>query len=177
MRTAHRRLFVASSRVSTFAFSVIAFSALATRPGVGQAAGADEAQIRNLQRSYVLSVDRADVALASQIWSHQPGVTFIHPLGTDHGFDQIAADIYLGIMGRLFSTRDLVMHDPAIHIYGDSAWSEMTWTFHATRKDGVAVTTEGRESQFYHKEQGAWRIVLVHYSGPPVKMPDAAAGF
>ncbi len=159
------------------ALLLILTAAPAIRTSAAQPARTDEEQIRELQQKYVLSVDGVDVALASQIWSHEPGVTFIHPLGTDHGFQQISDDIYLGIMGKFFSTRDLVMHEPAIHVYGDTAWSEMTWTFHATRQDGTPVTTEGRESQVYHKEHGAWRIVLVHYSGPPMKMPGAAPGF
>ncbi len=159
------------------ALLLVLTAAPAIRAAAAQSASTGEEQIRELQQKYVLSVDRADVALASEIWSHDAGVTFIHPLGTDHGFQQISDDIYLGIMGKFFSMRDLVMHEPSIHVYGDTAWSEMTWTFHATRQDGTPVTTEGRESQVYHKEYGAWRIVLVHYSGPPMKMPGAAAGF
>jgi ketosteroid isomerase-like protein len=160
--------------VTSFLFVILAF---AIRSAAAQPARSDEEQIRDLQQKYVQSVDRADVTLASEVWSHEPGVTFIHPLGTDHGFEQIRDDIYLGIMGKFFSTRDLVMHEPAIHIYADAAWCEMTWTFHAMRADGTPVTNEGRESQVYHKERGAWHIVLVHYSGPPMKMPGAAAGF
>jgi ketosteroid isomerase-like protein len=88
----------------------------------------------------------------------------------------IVDHIYIGMMGGMFSKRELILHDPNIQIYDDAAWSEMTWTFHATRKDGTAVTTQGRESQVYHKEDGVWRIVLVHYSGPPVPIPNAPTG-
>lgn len=137
-----------------------------------QRTDSDEDQIKAVLQKYAISVDNADVALAWEIWSHGPGVTFIHPLGTEHGFKQIADDVYIGIIGNMFSKRELVLHDPVIHIYGDTAWSEMTWTFHATKKDGSALTTEGRESQVYHKENGSWRIVLVHYSGPPAAMPS-----
>jgi ketosteroid isomerase-like protein len=114
--------------------------------------------------------------LASEIWSHDPGVTFIHPLGTEHGFKQIADHVYAGMMGGMFSKRELILHDPQIHVYRDAAWSEMTWTFHATTKDGTAITTEGRETQVYHKEHSVWRIVLVHYSGPPAAMPNRPDG-
>lgn len=68
------------------------------------------------------------------------------------------------------------MHDPVIHVYGDAAWSEMTWTFHAIEKHGNAIATEGRETQVYHKESGAWHIVLVHYSGPPEKARESSGG-
>jgi len=145
-------------------------------PGITAAAqgtGSDEEQIRGILQKYSTSIDNADVALASEIWSHDPGVTFIYPLGTAHGFEQIADEVYIGAMRTMFSKRELILHQPVIHVYADAAWSEMTWTFHATKKDGSAITTEGRETQVYHKEQGAWRIVLVHYSGPPIAMPAA----
>jgi ketosteroid isomerase-like protein len=157
--------------------AAILVAALADQRLLAQSAGTDEEQIRAVIENYVASVDNADVALASTIWSRDPGVTFIHPLGTEHGFRQIADHVYIGIMGGLFSKRELIMHQPVVHIYGDAAWSEMTWTFHAVQKNGTAITTEGRETQVYHKENGAWRIVLVHYSGPPAKMPNSSAEF
>ena len=29
----------------------------------------------------------------------------------------------------------------------------------------MPLTTKGRETQIYHKEQGQWRFVYVYYSG------------
>ena len=159
------------------AMTLILVVTLANQWLLAQSARTDEEQLRAVLAKYVTSVDNADVALASTIWSQDPGVTFIHPLGTEHGFQQIADHVYFGIMGGLFSKRELIVHEPVVHIYGDAAWSEMTWTFHAVEKNGTAITTEGRETQVYHKENGAWRIVLVHYSGPPTGMPRLAAGF
>jgi len=53
----------------------------------------------------------------------------------------------------MFSARDLKLHDVAIYVFGDSAWSEFHWDFHATmRKDGSAVKTHGVETQVYRKE-------------------------
>ncbi len=165
-----------SRQLSKLVFPLTLLLVVLSGAAFAQGTASNEEQIRAVLQRYALSVDNADVALASEIWSHDPGVTFIHPLGTEHGFKQIADDVYLGIMGNMFSKRELVLHDPMIHIYGDAAWSEMTWTFHATKKDGSAVTTEGRETQVYRKENGSWRIVLVHYSGPPAAMPSAPQG-
>jgi ketosteroid isomerase-like protein len=148
-------------------------------PGITSAAqgtAGDEDQIRVILQKYATSVDNADVALASEIWSHDPAVTFIFPLGTAHGFQQIADEVYIGAMRNMFSKRELILHQPVIHVYADAAWSEMTWTFHATKKDGSPITSQGRETQVYHKEKGAWRVVHVHYSGPPIAMPTAPVG-
>jgi ketosteroid isomerase-like protein len=165
-----------SRQFAKLVFSLALLLVVLSVAAFAQGADSDGEQIRGILQKYAISVDNADVALPSEIWSHDPGVSFIHPLGTEHGFKQIADDVYLGIMGNMFSKRELVLHDPVIHIYGDAAWSEMTWTFHATKKDGSAIKTEGRETQVYHKENGTWRIVLVHYSGPPAAMPSAPQG-
>ncbi|MGB8847004.1 MAG: nuclear transport factor 2 family protein [Terracidiphilus sp.] len=165
-----------SRQISKLVFPFAVLLAVLTGVAFAQGTDSNEEQIRAILQKYAISVNNADVALASEIWSHDPDVTFIHPLGTEHGFKQIADDVYIGIMGNMFSKRELVLPDPVIHVYGDASWSEMTWTFHAIKKDGSAVTTEGRETQVYHKENGYWRIVLVHYSGPPSAMPSAQQG-
>lgn len=131
----------------------------------------DEQQIQALQKDYVQAVDKLDFELVSAIWSHDPTVSFVHPRGTAVGFVQIRDVFYRDTMG-LFSERDLQLENPELHIYGDAAWSEMTWTFHGTMKDGgQKIVTKGRETQIYRKENGTWRIVHVHYSGPPDTRP------
>jgi Xaa-Pro aminopeptidase len=127
---------------------------------------ADENLIRAQIARYAKSVEDLDLDLAAQVWWDSPDVSFIHPLGHDHGFEQIKADIYQKIMGGLFSERHLSPHDIAIHVYGDSAVAEFYWDFNARmKKDGSAVTTHGRETQVYERKQGQWRLVHVHYSG------------
>jgi ketosteroid isomerase-like protein len=150
--------------VFALAFVLASDSAGAAQAGFGTS---DEQQLRTLQSEYMQAVDKLDFALVDAIWSHDPGVSFIHPRGTAIGFEQIRDGFYRDTMG-LFAQRDLTLENPVLHIYGDCAWSEMTWTFHATMKNGQKITTTGRETQIYHRENGSWRIVHVHYSGPPI---------
>jgi ketosteroid isomerase-like protein len=127
--------------------------------------GRDVAAIHHLIDQYAKAVDTVDLNLLSQIWSHSPEVSFIYPLGEEHGFDAIEQQVFQNIMGGMFSARDLKTHDEEIHVSGDAAWSEFHWTFHATmRKDGSAVTTHGVETQIYRRESRKWRLVHVHYS-------------
>jgi Xaa-Pro aminopeptidase len=129
-------------------------------------AAADEQAIRAQIAKYAKSLDDLDLDLAAQVWWDSPEVSFIHPLGHEHGFAQIKQDIYQNIMGGLFSERHLHPHDIVIHLYGDSAVAEFYWDFDAKmKKDGSAVTTHGRETQVYERQQGQWRLVHVHYSG------------
>jgi ketosteroid isomerase-like protein len=126
---------------------------------------ADSAAIHQLLGEYTQAVDKVDLKLLAQIWSHSPDVSFIYPLGEEHGFDLIERHVYEKVLGGMFSARDLKMHDVAIYVNGNSAWSEFRWDFHAMlRKDGSAVTTHGVETQIYRKEEGKWRLVHVQYS-------------
>ena len=130
---------------------------------------AENAAIRGLIEKYAKSVDAADTTLAAEVWLDSPDVSFIHPLGHEHGFEQIKQNIYTRLMGDTFSERKLSVHDVSIHIYGDAAWAEFYWDFAAKfRKDGSPLTTHGRETQLYQRVQGRWRLVHVHYSGMPV---------
>ena len=150
-------------------------SGLLTVQGEDNGNSADLQHIQRLQKLYVASIDQADLALVDQVWSHSPGVIFVEPLGTERGLHQVEAFVR-DTFGKTFSKRDLLLENPSIHVYGDAAWSEMTWTFHATFRDsGKLLVTKGRETQIFHKEDGAWHIVAVHYSGFPVN--GQAQGF
>ena len=130
---------------------------------------ADEREIRRLIANYTKSVDAADTTLASRIWSHAPEASSIYPLGEEHGFEQIKQHLYVHLMGEMFSERDLQVHDISVHVYGVAAWAEFSWDFHAKfKKDGSPIANHGRETQIYHKEEGGWRLVHVHYSGAPL---------
>jgi Xaa-Pro aminopeptidase len=129
---------------------------------------ADTREITALVAKYARSIDAADADLASQVWRDSPDVSFIHPLGHEHGFAQIKQNVYEKLMGGIFSERNLSPRDISVHVYGDSAVVEFYWDFVAKmRKDGSTITTHGRETQIYERKQSAWRLVHVHYSGMP----------
>jgi len=141
------------------------------------AAGDEEAkaEIRRDVNTYMQAVDDADPRLAATIWLTTPDATFIEPTGHERGWDEIASVVYRKLMGGTFSKRALKnVSDVTIHLYGDAAVVEFDWDFVATlRSDGrTQVHTTGRESQVYVKFQDkGWRLVHVHYSGPPVTGP------
>jgi ketosteroid isomerase-like protein len=126
---------------------------------------ADVGAIHGLINQYTNAIHKVDLKLLSQIWSHSPEVSFIYPLGEEHGFDAIEQHVFQNLMGGMFSARDLEINAVTIHVNGDAAWSEFHWIFHATmRKDESAITTHGVETQIYRKESGSWRLIHVHYS-------------
>jgi len=147
----------------------IGMAAQETRSTTANDSKTDETELRQIVAKYAKSVDGADTALAAQVWMNSPDVSFIHPKGHEHGFEQIKQNVYTHLMGETFSERKLSPHDIAVHVQGDSAWVEFYWDFVAKfRKDGSPITTHGRESQVYWKTPQGWRLVHVHYSGMPV---------
>jgi len=107
--------------------------------------------------------------LLSQVWLNSPEDSFIHPLGHEHGWEQIKQNLYENIMEKLFSERKLTVRDINVHVYGDAAWAEFYWHFVAKSRQGVStIETNGRETQIYRKlDDGRWALVHVHYSGMP----------
>jgi hypothetical protein len=130
----------------------------------------DSTAIRNMINSYCQSIDLADTSLARTIWSTRDSISFIYPLGHEHGWAQIKNHFILTIMGQTFSKRDLQIVSISIHQLTPAiAWLEFYWDFHATfRSNNQAIETKGRETQLLEKENGQWRIINVHYSGLPV---------
>ena len=135
-------------------------------------------QIRGLVAKYARSIDAADTNLAAEVWSQSRDVSFIHPLGHEHGWDGIKRNVYERLMRDNFAARRLSIRDLAVHAYGDAAWAEFYWTFHATwKRDGSPLETNGRETQIYHRATGGrWELVHVHYSALPAP-PGRGQGF
>ena len=127
----------------------------------------ETARIRQLIANYAAAVDAADVKLAAQIWDNSPDISFIHPLGHAHGWDEVKG-FFTDLMGGMFSKRKLTPRNIKVNVLGDSAWSEFYWHFAATqKKDGAEVQTDGRETQIYRKTGDRWVLVHVHYSEMP----------
>ena len=123
--------------------------------------------VRQQIAKYAAALDAADLDLASQVWKTSPDVTFIHPAGHGHGWEEVK-EIYK-FFGSAFSERKLVARDIAVRVNGKVAWAEFYWHFVAKQsKDGSKVETDGRETQIYEKIGNGWRLVHVHYSSPAV---------
>jgi ketosteroid isomerase-like protein len=158
--------------------AVLALGALVLGPPafVGAQSTSDSDQIKQKVFEYARSIDAADAASAAQVWLDSPDVSFIHPLGHEHGFKQIQRNIYQNLMGETFSHRKLSPRDISVHLFRDCAWVEFDWDFNAKyKKDGSPINTHGRETQVYWRTEQGWRLVHVHYSGMPAT--DQRTGF
>jgi len=117
---------------------------------------------------YVQAVNELDLDLARKIWYDSAETSFVHPRGYSRGLENIFAEFYHGTMG-LFKTRELRPRDIDVLVNGDSALVFFYWNFTAYfKEDGSRHDTEGRETQYFIKVNGAWKLANVHYSGMPV---------
>ncbi|MDE0129124.1 MAG: nuclear transport factor 2 family protein [Gammaproteobacteria bacterium] len=127
------------------------------------------AEITALLASYERSVNEMDLELAEEVWSQDSFVSFIHPCGHEQGWENVMGRFYLGTMAPLPS-RHLRLRDIDVYrLTEDSAWAEFYWDFDATLPDGSPIQTSGRETQIFKRENGAWQIQNVHYSGMPTQ--------
>ena len=125
-----------------------------------------ESDHRNLLESYVRTVNDLDLDLANTIWGQSAVPSFIHPRGHERGWDTIKQSFYNDTMG-LFSKRDLRLKEIVVTSLSEEvAFAEFYWDFDAEFPDGSPLTTEGRETQVWKKEESGWKILHVHYSGP-----------
>ncbi len=125
-------------------------------------------KINKLLENYVKSVNECDVELAKTFWDSKEPVSFIHPNGYEHSFEEVKNHFYLTVMGGMFSKRDLQLKNIKAKIYDNTAFLEFSWDFYAIAKEtGDEVHTKGRETQFLVLRSDEWKISNIHYSAEP----------
>lgn len=124
-------------------------------------------KINKLLKNYVKSVNECDTELARTFWDDEDEISFIHPRGYEHSFEEIKNNFYHGSMGK-FSNRDLRLFDIKAKLYGEAAFLEFHWDFYATVKEtGENIIHKGRETQFLIWRNDRWKISNIHYSTEP----------
>lgn len=119
--------------------------------------------IEELLRKYKQSVNTGDLNLIKEIWNTDE-VSFIHPNGYEHSFDDVIKHFYNGAMAG-FKNRDLRLKDVKYKTFENTALVECRWDFYATNiETGEKIHNKGRESQFLVNKNGVWKITHIHYS-------------
>jgi len=135
----------------------------AAQPGSDE----DATSVRRVLDKYIQSVKTADLALATEIWSHAADIVVVTPFGRFEGWDSVRERVYVNFLQRDFSERNLEPSNIAIRVAGDTAWSVFDWTFSGKMRDGQAITSKGWESHVYRRTPAGWTLVALHYSVPP----------
>jgi ketosteroid isomerase-like protein len=138
-------------------------------PACNRAADIDQERksVQIVFDKYLESVNAADVALASQVWSQSPDSSAVTPLGRFKGWDNVRDGLYVNFLQKAFAERKLQPDNLAMNVSGNVAWAVFDWTFTAKLADGQPFSSQGWESHVYRKIDGRWVIVHLHYSAPP----------
>ncbi|MEK7214994.1 MAG: nuclear transport factor 2 family protein [Chloroflexota bacterium] len=124
---------------------------------------ATEDDVRNASRRFYTALNRmanGDATPLAEIWSHDAGVTTMHPIGgRETGWDQVR-----GVweqVAHLASDGRIELNDQAIQASGDMAYELGTERGEFTLA-GQQVKIEQRVTNIYRKEAGGWKIVHHH---------------
>src|SRR6266516_4904461 len=108
VRNPNRATAVNARALSLCAAIAFTLSCAASGDKADDAKAATDA-IRRQIAQYTAALDAADIALASQVWLTSPEVSFIHPAGHAHGWEEVK-EIYK-FFGSSFSERKLTVRD------------------------------------------------------------------
>jgi ketosteroid isomerase-like protein len=125
----------------------------------------DRADVEQVFRTYVRSLEAADVALAAKVWLQSPDVLVVTPIGRFQGWDGVK-EIWAKTQ-KEFSERKVQASNISIVVSGDAAWLVFDFVFAATLANGTPLVLRGWESHGYLRTADGWRIAHLHYSVPP----------
>ena len=122
-------------------------------------------EIDILLKNYIESINTCSIKLAQEAWDTEGSVSFIHPNGTEQGFEEIKNNFYLEFLNKQFSNRNFRIKDIMTKYYGNTALLEFDWEFLATLKDSNKdINTQGKETQFIVLRDKGWKLSNIHRS-------------
>jgi ketosteroid isomerase-like protein len=96
----------------------------------------------------------------ANIWSHDAGVTTLHPIGgRDIGWDAVRG--LFEQVAELASKGKVELRDQLIRVVGDLAY-EVGTEYGQLALAGELVTIEHRVTNIYQRQAGAWKMVHHH---------------
>ena len=127
-----------------------------------------ESEIRKASEAFYAALNRMGNGVKgamSEIWSHGPDVTAMHPIGgrstgweaVRESFDQVAG---------MASDAKIGLRDQYIQVLGDVAY-ELGVEFGKFKMAGNAVDLEHRVTNIYKREGGRWKVVHHHTDTSP----------
>jgi len=146
--------------VATLAVSLL-LPACSRAPATDQ----DRADLQRLIEKYLDSIKTADTKLAAEVWSESPDLVAVTPLGRFQGWESVKENVYVNLLQKTFSERNLQTTNGQVRAAGNVGWSVFDWTFTAKLANGQPFTSKGWESHVYQKTDKGWRIAHLHYSG------------
>jgi ketosteroid isomerase-like protein len=106
--------------------------------------------------------------LMEGIWSHNPGVTVLHPIGgRSVGWDNVR-ESYQDV-AQIAEEGHVKLDDQIIQVIGDCAYETGVESGHAIFA-GYKATLDYRVTNIYHYEADSWKIVHRHTDVSPAML-------
>jgi ketosteroid isomerase-like protein len=124
---------------------------------------ADEDEVRAASKRFYAALNRmlgGDAGSLGEIWSHGASATTMHPIGgREIGWEQVRSSFEQ--VARLAQGGQVALDDQFIQVAGDAAY-ELGVERGQLTLAGRHVTIDGRVTNIYRRESGAWKIVHHH---------------
>ncbi len=122
-----------------------------------------EDEVRHASRQFYAGLNRmanGDAGSLTDIWSHSPAATAMHPIGgCQVGWDAVRAS-FEGV-AQLASDGKVELADQLIRVAGDVAY-EVGVERGTLKLAGRPVAIEHRVTNIYRREDGAWKMIHHH---------------
>jgi ketosteroid isomerase-like protein len=130
-----------------------------------------EDEIRNASSKFYAALNRmlnGDAQPLSDIWSHGPTVTTMHPIGGRQvGWDQVWETWEQ--VGKGASDGKVELKDQLIRVLGNVAY-EVGVEYPEFKLNGEKVSGEIRVTNIYQREGGAWKMTHHHADLAPAML-------
>jgi len=123
-----------------------------------------------------------DAGPLADIWSHSATVTTMHPIGgREVGWDQVRGSWEK--VAQLATDGKVGLKEQLMHVAGDVAY-EVGMEHGQFKLAGDQVTIEGRVTNIYQRQAGAWKMIHHHADVSPamrevlsrLQLPSGRAG-
>ena len=135
-----------------------------------------EDEVRGASRQFYTAINRmanGDASQLTDIWSHSPTVTTMHPIGgREVGWDAVRESF--DKVAQLASEGKVELRDQLIRVVGDVAY-EAGVEHGKLKLAGKQVTIEHRVTNIYQREAGVWKLIYHHTDTSPA-MLDVISG-
>lgn len=128
-----------------------------------------EDEVRKASEKFYAALNRmvnGDAGPLSEIWSHGPAVTTMHPIGgREVGWDDVRRTWEQ--VAQVASGGKIGLKDQLIHVIGDAAY-EVGVEHGQFKLAGQQIDIEGqRVTNVYQREAGGWKIAHHHTDVSP----------
>jgi len=125
-------------------------------------------EVREASRKFYAALNRmanGDAGALADIWSHDAGVTTMHPIGgREVGWDQVNASFTQ--VAQAAAEGRIELSDQLVRVAGDLAY-ELGNEKGSFKLAGRAVSIDQRVTNVYRRQNGVWKLVHHHTDVSP----------